>query len=119
MVYFYRNKQILSSYFIHPLSFYEYTREIPAFVGISLALQESGAFGATVGVPLAPIWETAANGGGERKRKKLGCYGRPLFRAPRAPRSGRQLTVPSATKKKNSGASGAPFRGHLRRPKWF
>ena len=45
------------------------TREIPAFAGISFALRWSGAFGATFGVPAAPIWNTAAFGAGEREKK--------------------------------------------------
>ena len=40
----------------------DYTREIPAFGGFSLALRGSGAVG-------APIWETAAFGGGERNEE--------------------------------------------------
>ena len=43
---------------------YIMTREIPAF-------------GAPVGAPLAPIWETAAFGGGERTKIILGRRGRP------------------------------------------
>ena len=42
------------------------TREIPAFGGTSLSLRGSGTFGAPVGAVAAPIWETAAFGGGER-----------------------------------------------------
>ena len=55
----------------------------PAFGGISLALRGSGAvgaaFGAPVGAPTVPIWETAAFGGGERTRyrQNLGRRGRP------------------------------------------
>ena len=64
---------------------YRRTRETPTFGGVSLALRGSGAFG-----------------GVERNIKKIG--------APWAPRLGRQITPPSATKKKNSGASSAPFR---------
>ena len=74
------------------------TREIPAFGGISLALRGSSTFGAPVGVPAVPIWETAAFGGGERIEtkqniKNLGCHERPIFGAPGAPRSGRQLSL--------------------------
>ena len=76
-----------------------FTREIPAFGGISLALRGSDASGAPVGAPPAPIWETVAFGGGE-KNKKIGRHGRPLFGAPGAPRSGLQLTPPSAAKNK-------------------
>jgi len=32
-----------------------------------------GAFGAPVGAPTVLIWETAALGGGERKKKKIGA----------------------------------------------
>ena len=53
------------------------TREIPAFGGISLALRGSSTFGAPVGVPAVPIWETAAFGSGGRKKKNLGRQGRP------------------------------------------
>ena len=51
-------------------SVYINTREIPAFGGISLALRGSGAFGALIGAPPAPIWETAAFGGGERSGRR-------------------------------------------------
>ena len=37
----------------------------PAFGGISLALRGRGAFGAPVRAPVAPIWATAAFGGGK------------------------------------------------------
>ena len=47
------------------------TREILDFGGISLTLRGSGAagttFGAPIGAPPVPIWETAAFGGGERE----------------------------------------------------
>ena len=79
------------------------TREIPACGGISLALRGSGAFGATFGVPAAPIWETAAFGGGESlKNKKLGRLGRP----------GRGVSLRLLRRRKKK------FR-RLRRPKWF
>ena len=42
----------------------------PAFGGISLALRGLGALGAPVRAPAAPIWATAAFGGGERKKIK-------------------------------------------------
>ena len=101
-------------------------REIPAFGGISLALRGGGALGVPVRAPESPIWGTAAFGGGERNKKKkqnlghhgrpgrgvslayaafggdkknvknLGRHERPIFGAPGAPRSGRQLTPPSA-----------------------
>ena len=48
---------------------YKYSRT-PAFGGIALALRGRGAFGASVRVPAAPIWGTAAFGGGETKKKK-------------------------------------------------
>ena len=70
----------------------KYTREIPAFGGISLALRGSGALGTTFGAPAVPISETAAEGGGERKKIKLGRHGRTIFGAPGAPRAGRQLS---------------------------
>ena len=52
----------------------------PAFGAISLGLRGSGTFGVPVGVPAAPIWETAAFGGGERnvsKQKNWDARGRP------------------------------------------
>ena len=58
--------------------------------------------------PAAPIWETAAFGGGKRI-KNVGM----------SHRGGGWNPLPSAAIKKNSGACGAPFRGHLWRPKWF
>ena len=47
----------------------------------------------------APIWVTAAFGGGERNEakiniKNLGRHERPIYVAPAAPRPGRQLTPP-------------------------
>ena len=60
--------------------------------------------GVPVEVPAAPILEAAAIGGGERmeteRKKKLGRHERLIFGAPGPPRSGRQLTPPSAAIKK-------------------
>ena len=77
-----------------------------------------GAFGAPAGVPAAAIWGTAAFGGSER-RKNNSNFGR----RERPGRGGSlayaALGGDTKTEKKKSGASGAPFKGRLRRPKWF
>ena len=51
---------------------YLYTRETPAFGGISLALRGSGAPSALFGAPWALIWEVVSFGGGERMKKNVG-----------------------------------------------
>ena len=72
-----------------------------------------------------PIWETAAFGGGEREYTNLGTMGAPYLGRQGRPGRGvslayaafggvKKIRVPSAPQ-----ISGAPFRGHLRRPKWF
>ena len=84
-----------------------------------------GAFGAPVGVPAVPIWETAAFGGGERSNKlKLiwGTTGAPYLG--NRGRPGRGVSLAYAAfggdeKKKNWGTFGAPNFRRLRRPKWF
>jgi len=70
--------------------------------GVAPLAPPLGAFGTPVRAPAAPIWATAAFGGGERKLKFLEHRGRP----------GRVVSLAYA-------ASGTPFRGRLRRPKWF
>ena len=82
------------------------TREIPAFGGISLALHGSGTFGAPVGAPSAPPLGHLRRPFGKPPPSaavkeiviRLGRHGRPIFGVPGAPRTGRQLTPPSATK---------------------
>ena len=70
-----------------------------------------GSLGVPVEVPVAPIWETAAFGGGERmetkQKKNLGRHERPIFGASGPPQSGRQLTPPSAAIKKDKKIWGA------------
>ena len=79
-----------------------YTRGIPAFGGISLALRESGASGATFGRLRRPRWETAAFGGGERKKKiNKKNWGAPVGPLAYAAFGGEKI-------KKNWGAFGAP-----------
>ena len=51
------------------------TREIPAFGGISLALRESGAFGATFRAPKVVV----------KEKKNWGAYGAPCFGSLRRP----------------------------------
>ena len=79
---------------------------------VALPAPPLGALGVPVEVPAAPIWETAAFGGGERivakkNIKNLGRHERPIFGAPGPPRSGRQLTPPSAAIKKDKKIWGA------------
>ena len=49
----------------------------PPLGNLRLRRPRWGGCGAPVGVAAAPIWETSAFGGGQRK-KKLGCHGRPI-----------------------------------------
>ena len=57
---------VLSVYILYRIVLSVHSRT-PAFGVISLAPRGRGAFGAPVRMPAAPIWRTAAFGGGERK----------------------------------------------------
>ena len=54
-------------------------KKFPPSAGFPTALRGSGAVSAAVGVPLVPMWETAAFGGGERiKKENWGATGAPV-----------------------------------------